>query len=424
MQNSMKGLLCGLVHDILQSCPELVPVAFPIPWQNKLASLNHESGLSISSDVNRLSIGDDQMQGALSNILTHASLSQTHRLCFFIDALDEQIDTSPQNDHKALVDMIHHWAETFQGAVKVCVSSREDNVFTNAFNAERRLRLQELTRQDRENYVLQELPETPSAEIRKRITDLIVNRSCGIFLWVVLVAKALREAFEDGRDFDDFEAELNTLPSELEALFAYLLKTIPASRRKNAYCFFQLMTLHHSNRGLPLHAVLYLDRFLKNPRFALEDSIYPTNLEQLLDRKESNYDDLLLAKARKMLQGDCRGLVETKQNDRSVEIYAVFTHRSVPDFLKKMSTKEAMSEEIRDVSFGEALAQMLLGQIRAADETRADHDPQYGTILPHYLFLALRVYQREKRREYDPNNDYLIVLEEELKRKYLAHPES
>jgi hypothetical protein len=134
LQNSVKGLLRGLVHNTLQSCPELVSVAFPSIWEDTVASLRHASDSTWAQ-----SIDDDTIQTAFSNILSHVSVQQTHRFCFFIDALDEQNDTSPQNDHKPLVETIQNWVDSSQGTLKVCVSSREDNVFINAFNPDRRL---------------------------------------------------------------------------------------------------------------------------------------------------------------------------------------------------------------------------------------------------------------------------------------------
>ncbi|KAL1610735.1 hypothetical protein SLS60_002405 [Paraconiothyrium brasiliense] len=380
---------------------------------------NTSSDLQIWSDI----------QTALGNILTNPHVHKTHRFCFFIDALDEQNDPSPQNDHKALVEMIQRWTESPDGALKVCVSSREDNVFMNAFNPNRRLRLQDLTRQDLEKYVRQKLPDIPSTDVRRRISSTIVWRSRGIFLWVVLVVKALREAFEDGRELSDFEAELNTLPSEQEALFAHLLRTIPTSRRRNAYCLLKLMTYEipplYDELDIPLHAILYLDKYLKNPRFALEDDPSQPNLHQYLHSKVSSRREVELVKARKMLQGDCRGLVESAGLYQPGEHYMTFTHRSVPEFLDKTATKEVMDRETGGFIPAEALAQMLLGQVRAAEnraDIRAENGPRYNTVPPAYIYEVLLSYHHEKRRQCDPTNEYLTALEKELERKGLALP--
>ncbi|KAJ4349347.1 uncharacterized protein N0V89_007961 [Didymosphaeria variabile] len=413
-QNSVRGLLQHLVYGTLRSCPELIQVAFPVLWEETVQSFRHPFE---PYHYDRRSIGDETIQTALGNILTHAKVHKTHRLCFFIDALDEQNDPSPQNDHKALVEMIQSWSESSDGALKVCVSSREDNVFMNAFNPNRRLRLQDLTRQDLEEYVDQKLPDIPSTDTRQRISATIVERSCGIFLWVVLVVKALREAFEDGRELSDFEAELNCLPSELEALFAYLLRTIPVSRRRNAYCFLRLMPYPTTIR-IPLHGVLYLEKYLKNPRFALEEGPSKPRFGQDPHSRVSPREEAELVKARKTLQGDCRGLVESQEYEGKHHV--VFTHRSVPEFLEKPATKELMGSETSDFIVGEALAQMLLGQLRAADESRADIDPQYKTLTLGYIFDVLYIYHDKKRRQHDPTNEYLTVLENELQRKRVA----
>lgn len=415
-QNSVKGLLRGLVHNTLQSCPELISVAFPSIWEGTVASLDHAL-----EHFSARSIDDDTIQSAFSNILKHASVLQTHRLCFFIDGLDEQNDSSPQNDHKALVETIQHWVDSSQGSLKVCVSSREDNVFTNAFRSDRRLRLQDLTKQDLEAYVRQKLPEISCAIARERITQTIVNRSDGIFLWVVLVVKALRQAFEDGHQLYAFEAELNSLPSELEALFENLLKTIPIFRRKNAYCLFKLILLRPSRPYIPVYAILYLEKYLTNPRFALENdpSTPKAGYQSILNDHLS--EDI---KARKILQGDSRGLLESVVGTGPGAHFLTFTHRSVPEFLQRASTQEIISGEIHDFIPGKALAQMFLGQLLAVDETRADIDLRYSTLGPQYFFFVLSMYHHAKIRQHDPMDNFLVVLERELERKGLARPAS
>jgi hypothetical protein len=113
--------------------------------------------------------------------------------------LDEYED-SLQHDHKYMVDALRDWTLISPECIKLCVSSREDNVFENAFPHNLRIRLQDLTRHDMEHFARSRLEEIHDDSLRERLTLDIVKRSDGIFLWVVLVVKELRQALEDGRD--------------------------------------------------------------------------------------------------------------------------------------------------------------------------------------------------------------------------------
>jgi hypothetical protein len=90
-------------------------------------------------------------------------------------------------------------------------------------------------------YTRERLSDLPDANQLERLTEEIVTRSDGIFLWVVIVVKALREALEDGRDTATFEGELATLPTELEALFEHLSLLIPKTQLRKAYHIFAMV---------------------------------------------------------------------------------------------------------------------------------------------------------------------------------------
>jgi hypothetical protein len=59
-------------------------------------------------------------------------LEKDYRFCLFIDALDElqEIDQKTWQD---LIDMLESWTMTTSNAIKICASSREENVFYDKF---------------------------------------------------------------------------------------------------------------------------------------------------------------------------------------------------------------------------------------------------------------------------------------------------
>jgi hypothetical protein len=124
--------------------------------------------------------------------------------------LDEHEETL-QNDDKVLIRILEEWVQLSCGSLKMCVSSREYNVFENVFAIEKRIRLQDLTRLDMERYACDRLKDINNGEQKDRLVAEIGKRSDGIFLWVALVVKVFREYIED---------------DELELLCEHLLATV------------------------------------------------------------------------------------------------------------------------------------------------------------------------------------------------------
>ena len=97
---------------------------------------------------------------------------------------------------------------------------------------------------------------------RERLVQDITERADGIFLWVNLVVKRFCEALEDGRGIATFQAELAALPTELEALFEYLLLSIPKTQLKKAYQIFAMVLQDEQyETKLSLLSCLYMDAY-------------------------------------------------------------------------------------------------------------------------------------------------------------------
>lgn len=130
MQKSLAGLLRSLLHDALASCPQLIAEVLPrvwdqvrsTPWQAQTAP----------------HISDSDVKQAFFPLIKNPKLYKKHCFCFFIDGVDEYEGT-PQHDQKHMVDLLHGWTDDASSDVKLCASSREHNVFMNAFPSEQRL---------------------------------------------------------------------------------------------------------------------------------------------------------------------------------------------------------------------------------------------------------------------------------------------
>jgi hypothetical protein len=83
---------------------------------------------------------DDDVWHALQLLLTHSDIYRSYRFCISIDALDEYQETS-RLGYSDMVNILRCWTDSSRGGVKLCVSTREHNVFQKTLVAEQRIRL-------------------------------------------------------------------------------------------------------------------------------------------------------------------------------------------------------------------------------------------------------------------------------------------
>lgn len=344
LQKSLAGLFRSLLHDILKACPELTPKVFPELWdQVKLLPWQVETELTLSKT---------EIQTAFAQLIKNRQLYQDLCFCFFIDGLDEYVGTH-EEDHLHMTQLLCDWTNAAPEGVKICVSSREDNVFLNAFSGQQRIRLQDLTRADMEQYIRDNLTDIGDERIMESLVQNITDKAKGIFLWVALAVKSIRQRLQDGYQVSEIEKELDSLPQDLEKLFECLLESIDKSaQRKKVYQTFAMMPkLEPYGLGLSLLQYSFLDDYEKDPEFAMKPLLvnYSTDHAAQTER---------LDLARRKLNGDCKGLLEAP------EYVIAFTHRSIPEFLYREDIQAEMKSHLKCFCPETALSQLLLAEIR------------------------------------------------------------
>jgi len=223
-----------------------------------------------------LHLRNSEIREAFGRLIEYRNLYEKHCFCFFVDGLDEYEETH-QEDYKAMVHLLCGWTEAAPNDVKICISSREYNVFLNSLSADKRLRLQDLTRGDMGRYIRGKL-ECLDEKFASDLVHAILTKASGIFLWVVLVVKSLRERLEETQDLSLLKEEIDTLPDELEDLFLYLLKTLSKSARSTAYKTLAMLEALDSSSyetsdppfSLSLFAYSFLEDYVKHPEFAIQ----------------------------------------------------------------------------------------------------------------------------------------------------------
>ncbi|KAM0354215.1 hypothetical protein ACHAPU_001253 [Fusarium lateritium] len=369
LQNSIRGLCRSLLRDVFTANPDLIQHAVPEIWeQAKRTPWMLEGKFDISAKT---------IQKAFERLLTEQDLQSRlfkhQRFCFFIDGLDEHVEAYGQ-DHKYLVTLIRNWVEKSCGNLKICASSRDYNVFLNAFSEKDRLHLPELTLFDMQEYVRSHLSHLQNAKDREHFTFMIPHRADGIFLWTVLVTTDIRRKIEDEVPHEKLVMTLDTIPSDLETFFQYLLNRIDKQEQKKAYQVMRmLLDVRNISPGIQDEANLtllsfsLLDEYNQDHEFSTR-STFPT--PELI----AKWKNTELETYNKWLRGTCRGLVECKGTsiEDFEQLKIEFSHRSIPDMLKKPTLEKAMVDILGDFDVIDAYSHMTFGAEQLRQIERID----------------------------------------------------
>ncbi|KAF4996147.1 hypothetical protein FDECE_12572 [Fusarium decemcellulare] len=361
MQKSLTGLYRSLLHSVLLAAPELIHTTFPEIWSQ------FKSTPWQATTTTRFSEKDTRR--AFSRLISDASLYKTHRICFFIDGLDEYQETL-QDDAKGLVELLCSWTDSAKHGVKLCVSSREYNVFMNAFAATQRIRVHEVTRSDLEQYVSIKLPPTREEGGKAELTEAIVHNSSGIFLWVALVVRRIRDQIENGHGLASLKREIDALPKEMEGLLALIINSLPELDLKEAYQIFSMVIEWNKYVGgfLSIMSYSFLDEYNQNPTVVFDEDFAYTRLQpaNLTTRRNLAF---------KRLNGCCRGLVEAvshnygnthEDTDKDTNDYViVFTHRCVAEFLLSDLQQHHMLRLLPGFNSVDAISNLVLAELLA-----------------------------------------------------------
>ncbi|KAI9693968.1 MAG: hypothetical protein M1822_003239 [Bathelium mastoideum] len=316
LQKSLEGLLRTLLFDILNSSPELVPIA-----EQELMDLRARDAYEVSDEPWTLK----SLVSTLKQVLGQCS---GKRFCFFIDGLDEY-----KGDSDALVELIQCLNE--YDFVKTCISSRPWTEFIDAFgqDKDRLIKLEDLTRSDIAKYTSDRLSKNIKLRRLKNLDDRydiligeVVDRAQGVFLWVYLVVKSLLEGIRYADSIEDMQIRLETFPPDLEDFFRHMLKDIPQIYRRKTAQTFQLAI----TAGCPMPLMIYsfADDLDADPLFAIN-----VRTRSMADIEIDRRNEQLPLR----LDGRSKGLLEVVpvSNEPAFFKFEVdFLHRTVRDFLQ------------------------------------------------------------------------------------------
>ncbi|OTA25099.1 hypothetical protein BTJ68_13670 [Hortaea werneckii EXF-2000] len=400
MQKSKEGVLRNLLFQILRQCPDLIDTAFPSHSSSNDFVYRHADPWT-----------ESELADTLDLIVKHQSHSTS--FCFFLDGLDEYSDPTNEliRDLESLSTRPH---------VKLCVSSRPWNEFQQAYGQipDHHLTLQHLTRTDIKDYIVGRLINdplftrlAPGAEYTDSITKKILNRAQGVFLWVHLVIRDLRQGLAEGADTKQLDLRLEALPSDLESYFKRMLYALsPVLRRQAARAL--LVMLHASG---PLKAVVlcYLDEKLED-QSSVATSRLRFDKETMLQQVNQWGRDLVQITTASSWDGWGSFSIALAYD-------ADFMHRTMKDFL----LEQGMQEELRrlsgpDFKPGTALCGIYTCLASALDPSGCEHDISKASKA--FLDIAGEVMRRAKTCELHEGAPPFKILRalDEIGRHHLA----
>lgn len=308
MQKSLTGLLQSLLYHILDTCPDLIPILCPKRWEYK-----RKSSIPWSLEELHQSFDILNRQNGIST-----------KFYFHVDGLDEY-----HGDHFAVIEILQKISKSRN--VKLCVSSRPWNCFEDAYGQSEELTLQlhELTRNDMKIFAedsirihLTQGKHTPEMQHCGDLVEEIVQRAQGVFLWVRLVVRSLRQGLVNNDPVSLLQKRLRALPTDLEPFFEHILNSVEDIYQERMATTFLTAITHDQ----PLKIIHYAILDEEDPEFALQYPFTKWKDKELYSR---------VYQTKRRLNGRYKGLLESCEEEGQPPHQGAvhFLHRTLRDFL-------------------------------------------------------------------------------------------
>ena len=167
------------------------------------------------------------------------------RLTIMLDGLDEFGDQTP-GAQEELLDWLAKI--TKRDNFRCILSSRPMHSLETKLKSHPKLQLQDLTRSDIQTYVQDSLREADAEDSSKgpeqldQLTNRIVERSQGVFLWSRIAVMSVKEGLQNGDDMQQLTQRVSLLPGEIEDMYTFMYNSIPSIYRREATRYMELVS--------------------------------------------------------------------------------------------------------------------------------------------------------------------------------------
>ncbi|KAG5784651.1 hypothetical protein H9Q73_001715 [Fusarium xylarioides] len=336
-QKSQSGLLRSLLYQILQSDPSVIEAALPHTWRE--ACYNQQSSLSIKVP----SVAE--MTGALKHLCS--TIHASKKVFFMIDGLDEY--EGKDLDVAGFISEL----QTFPN-VKILVSSRPHPAFLTKFSQHPKLCLQDLTKHDVATYIddivashpyMMTLSQLSPLEVQE-ITQKLLHKASGVFLWVVLACRSVVEGCDDFLTITELKERVDELPKEVEDLIERMLDRIDLRWKQEAMKFMHLVYTNERCEGVdPIPTIGMYWTYERG--FGADTSLSEFAIDPLTTEEQKVRCQIMEGRIRSR----CGGLLEVHYGDQSMEKCIVeFMHRTVYDLLLQPQVSQRLFGRLRHIN--------------------------------------------------------------------------
>ncbi|ROV93714.1 hypothetical protein VSDG_06938 [Cytospora chrysosperma] len=398
---SLLGLYKGILFGLIQQNEEFAELLFP----------DH---LVIGRDWSESFPSLLDLAQAFERLCTAESLPAAVGL--IIDGLDEYDATSSQQMQMA--EMLCRAAQSPH--LKIIVSSRPEAAFEAVFRESTRLRLHELTDEDRRTYTSDKLKAVTRLGLiateteQTQLIHLVVERSEGIFLWVNLAVMTLIQEIALSLNISRLENAVRGIPSgneELSRVFDHMLRNrIPIEARLLG--FRLIHTLHYGyslqqklipwvegpRPKHPITALLYsffeddITSALFMPVRALENTEATVRIEMAAEMTRKYSAGLLELRHPEEEDGTFRGLSEPKLRSlRDPEVH--FLHKDVGIYLNQPETNKLIQDSLKslDITLETNLLKCIVMMIKLYNPRGSDAFRTPFWDIWHHTKMIMRI---------------------------------
>ncbi|ENH69384.1 hypothetical protein FOC1_g10011735 [Fusarium oxysporum f. sp. cubense race 1] len=239
-QKSQSGLLRSLLYQILEREPSATESALPHMWREACYSQQSFQNIEVPPVA--------EMTAALRDLCPKVHADK--KIFFLIDGIDEY--EGKDLDIARFISEL----ESFPN-VKILVSSRPHPAFFTAFSQKPMMRLQDLTKHDVATYVDDTVASHPYMVTLSKlspfetgaITQKLVKKASGVFLWIVLACRSVIEGCDDFCTIAELKERVDELPKQIEDLIEHILEKIDPRWKQEAMKLIQLV---YTNEGCEL----------------------------------------------------------------------------------------------------------------------------------------------------------------------------
>lgn len=302
LQKTPLGLFRSLLHQVLRCVPDAIPNALLTTFEDRNKKVG-EVGKQWHWNWREIR---DYFRLSLRNVL------ESHRVCLFIDALDEY----GEEEANELLQSLDFWIQELpsQAQFRICFTCRHYPPLVLPQGTVE-IRLEEENEDDISTYVQVQLSSWSKDENLAAIWTEIADRAEGVFVWARLIVPRVLSLERRGENWRKIKREIENTPRALEDLYRSLVQKVetnPDSLKLIRWICFAIEPLTLDE----LRWAMIVD-----PDYSDE----PASLRHYENLEDFATDCDMMEKKLKALS--C-GLAEAVPSSRVVQ----FIHQSVKDF--------------------------------------------------------------------------------------------